>query len=79
MTSIYEIRRSEALVELFRQSFGSTDPSPTLHTLADVLARCRCFRMSTADLGRAVHDVTEILSPLPTPTSEGGWLSSPLD
>ncbi len=56
---IQEVSRAEALVELFRQSFGSDQPARTLHTLADVLAECACFRVSTRDLGRVVRHVTE--------------------
>ena len=65
VADIQEIHRSAALVELFRQSFASADPTPTLHTLADILTRCTCYRLSTSDLGRAVRSVTEVLSGLP--------------
>ena len=53
------VRRSDALVELFRQTFGSAHPRATLNTLAATLAGSDCFRVSTEDLGRAVRCVTD--------------------
>ncbi len=58
-----EIGRSEALVELFRQAFGSVDPGSTLQVLAGILERCVCYRVSTLDLGRAVRCVIEAMTP----------------
>jgi hypothetical protein len=62
VAGIQEVHRAAALMELFHQSFRSVDPARTLRILGDTVARCACFRLSTADLGRAVHNVTEALS-----------------
>jgi hypothetical protein len=61
---LQEVPRSEAAVELFQQRFRPSE-APTsalaLRVLAGVLEGCACFRVSTADLGRAVDHVTEVM------------------
>jgi hypothetical protein len=56
------VSRADAVVELFRQSFGSDRPGATLRTLADVSAECVCFRVRTRDLDHLVERVTEVTS-----------------
>jgi hypothetical protein len=60
LDGIRDMRRSEALTEVFRHTFGLTDRTGTLQVLANVLAGCACFRVSTVDLHRAVQRITEI-------------------
>jgi hypothetical protein len=57
-----EIARSEALMNLFRQSFEvGGAPARTLAALGTLVERCRSFRISTVDLGSAVRGVAELM------------------
>ena len=57
-----EVKRSEAALQLVQHRFGlSSSATQALPVLADVLARCACFRLSTIDLGRAVQSVRELM------------------
>jgi hypothetical protein len=62
VVGIEEVSRSEAAVQLAQQCFGlSATATRTLPVLADILARCACFRLSTVDLGRAVRSVKDLI------------------
>ena len=61
-TDMEELSRAETAVQLAQHCFGfPAGATPTLPVLADLLVRCRCFRLSTVDLGRAVRSVEELM------------------